>query len=227
MGETRWQLFPDGAAVAEEAAERILAAATEALARQNRFRLVLAGGRTPEQAFRILATATADWPSWEIYYGDERCLPKDHPERNSQMAASAWLDHVNIPAGQIHPMAAEKGAEAGAGDYATLLADTPPFDLVLLGLGEDGHTASLFPGHLHPAEERVHAVFDAPKPPPERISLSAATIAGSHAVLFLVTGAGKRQAVSDWKTGKAIPAAGISSLSGVDILIDEAANAAI
>ncbi len=227
MGETRWQLFPDGAAVAQEAASRILAAANATLSRQDRFRLVLAGGRTPEQAFRILATTKADWPRWEIYYGDERCLPADNPERNSQMAAKAWLDHVAIPAGQIHPMAAEKGAEKGSVEYATLLANTPPFDLVLLGLGEDGHTASLFPGHLHPSQERVHAVFDAPKPPPERISLSTATIAESQAVLFLVTGDGKRQAVSDWKAGEAIPAATISSMGGVDILIDEAANAPV
>ncbi len=226
MGETRWQLFPDGTAVAEEAAARILAAATQALSHQDRFRLVLAGGRTPEQAFRILATAKADWQNWEIYYGDERCLPADHPDRNSQMATKAWLEHVSIPAAQIHPMAGEKGPVDGAQEYAALLANTPAFDLVLLGLGEDGHTASLFPGHIHP-EERVHVVFNAPKPPPERISLSAATIAKSHAVLFLVTGAGKRQAVSDWKAGIAIPAASISAVNGVDILIDEAANAPV
>ncbi len=216
----RWDVLDNAQAVAKQAALHILAAAARAIAERGVFRIVLAGGRTPEAAYRLLVAASTDWSRWEIFYGDERCLPVDDAQRNSRMAAQAWLDQVTIPQAQIHPIPAERGAEAGAQAYAAEVQAAMPFDMVLLGMGEDGHTASLFPGQQHPAEELVHAVHNAPKPPPDRVSLSQRVLSDARQVLVLVTGGGKRDAVKAWKAGDALPIASIRGHSGVDVLID-------
>jgi 6-phosphogluconolactonase len=139
------------------------------------------------------------------------------------MARRAWLDQVNFPSAQHHPIPAEQGAESAAGVYAPVIASVVPFDLVLLGIGEDGHTASLFPGQEHSPHEPVHPVHDAPKPPPDRVTLSRASLANTRELLVLVTGSGKVEAVHHWKTGTALPIASIHPPGGVDVLIDEAA----
>lgn len=220
----RWQVLEDPAAVAGQAAQRILKVASQAIAEHGRFRIVLAGGRTPEAAYRLLAEADADWSHWEIYYGDERCLPVAHRDRNSVMAAKAWLDAVAVPAANLHPIPAELGAEAAAREYETLVKEALPFDLVLLGLGEDGHTASLFPGQRHPSGELVHAVHDAPKPPPDRVSLSTSALSQARGVLILATGTGKRTAVKAWRAGEPLPISEIVESSAVEVLLDEAAG---
>jgi 6-phosphogluconolactonase len=130
------------------------------------------------------------------------------------------------PDANIHCIPAECGPDVAAAAYAQELAGVPEFDLVLLGLGEDGHTASLFPGHDWSAAglASVLAITDAPKPPPQRVSLSPARLAATRQLVFLVTGAGKRKAVQDWRAGIAIPASRIAPHGGVDILLDAAAN---
>ncbi len=220
----RWHVLDDPQAVAGQAAQRILAAAARAIAERGAFRIVLAGGRTPEAAYRLLVGADTDWSRWEIFFGDERCLPVDDAERNSRMAAQAWLDHVAIDKTRIHPIPAERGAEAAAQAYAEQLQAAMPFDMVLLGMGEDGHTASLFPGQQHAAEEPVHAVHNAPKPPPDRVSLSRRALSDAREVLILVTGGGKRDAVRAWKSGGTLPVASIRGHAGVDVLIDRDAT---
>ena len=219
LEHTRWHLYADAAALAERAARIILRAAEETIRVRGHFNLVLSGGGTPRAVYERLARAAADWEAWRIYFGDERCLPPEHPERNSRMAADTWLDHVAISRDRIHIMQAELGSDAAAAAYIPLLEKALPFDLVLLGLGEDGHTASLFPGHQYP-EARVVPVRNAPKPPPERVSLSARTLSDAHQALFLVTGSGKRTAVAAWQGGEPIPAADITPGGGVDILLD-------
>jgi 6-phosphogluconolactonase len=127
----------------------------------------------------------------------------------------------------VRPIPAESGAREAAVLYARELRSIDAFDLVLLGLGEDGHTASLFPGHnwgAHTDSPDVLAVFKAPKPPPERVSLSAQRLSRARHVLFLVEGAGKRDAIAVWKGGDAIPAASIAPEPGVDVLLDTAAG---
>jgi 6-phosphogluconolactonase len=223
---TRWRVYPDAAAVAAAAADRVLAAANSAIAERGAFNLVLAGGGTPQAAYRLLARARADWPCWHIWFGDERCLPPEDPERNSRMAARAWLDRVPIPPDQVHPIPAELGPEAAAERYAATLRPVLPFDLVLLGMGEDGHTASLFPGLRHPSEELVHPVHAAPKLPPERVSLGLAALAASRRLLVLVTGAGKCQAVRRWRAGQDLPVARVQCPAGVEVLLDRAADCA-
>lgn len=222
----RWQWFGSDAEVINAARRIISQAAIEAIEAQGTFRLVLAGGTTPRAVYQTLRELDTDWASWHLYFGDERVLPADHPDRNSKMAQDAWLAHVPIPTHQIHPMPTEQGLQAAGAAYAQLLSDVTEFDLVLLGLGEDGHTASLFPDHdLGAAADSpdVLLVRDAPKPPPERLSLSANRLARTRQVLFLVTGAGKSEAVARWKNGEPIPAAAIHCSNGVDVLLDAAA----
>ena len=219
----RWQVFPDRAALAAHAATLILASARAAIEARGEFRLVLAGGRTPLAVYAQLATARAEWPHWHWYFGDERCLPDGDTGRNDTAIRHAWLDHIAAPPANIHAIPAELGAQAAARQYAALLAGLGEFDLVLLGLGEDGHTASLFPGRPIAAGADVLAVHDAPKPPSERVTLSAARLSRARQVLFLVTGADKRAAVTAWRAGADIPARAISG--NVQVLLDAEAAA--
>ena len=218
-----WTLLEDAQAVAQAASERIRRAAIAAIREHGCFRLVLAGGSTPGLAYQLLAGSDCQWRYWHLYFGDERCLPVNHPERNSRMARDSLSGLVPIPPAQVHPIRAELGAEAAARDYQELLQDALPFHMVLLGLGEDGHTASLFPGHEHPADELVVPVHNAPKPPPDRVSLGARALADTDNLLFLVTGEGKRNAVRRWRGGEPIPANTISTGGRTEVLIDKAA----
>jgi 6-phosphogluconolactonase len=225
----RWHIYPSAVAVRQKAVAAICRAADEAVARNGIFRLVLAGGTTPQAVYESLRESSAEWAKWQVWFGDERCLPPQDVGRNSLMAGFVWLDHVPIPAGQIHIIPAELGTEAGTAAYAEALQDVPEFDLVLLGLGEDGHTASLFPGRewgTDAGAPDVLAVHHAPKPPADRISLSARRLSQARQVLFLVTGKSKRDAVRRWQGGESLPVAAITPDGGVDVLVEREAFAA-
>ena len=215
-----WHVLETADLVAQAAYQQILACAELAIAKHGTFKLVLAGGSTPEKVYRLLADANADWSRWFIYYGDERCLPSDHADRNSLMATQAFLKKVAIPESQIFTIHAELGPEQGAKNYQQILASALPFDMVLLGMGEDGHTASLFPGHQHQLDELAHAVYNSPKPPPERVSISAKALSSTGQLIFLVTGANKQEAVNNWRAGQELPVAMITPECPVDIYID-------
>jgi len=220
--QIRWHAISGRLALDRAAAARILAAADRAIRARGRFHLVLAGGETPAGAYRLLRDAGAEWPCWRIYFGDERCVQPADRARNSRMAAEAWIDHVAIPAAQVHAIQAEAGAAPAAQAYIRILRAVGEFDLVLLGLGEDGHTASLFPDRewgAAPGSPDVLAVFDAPKPPPQRVTLSAARLSRAREVLFLVSGESKRRAVAQWRGGMPIPARAITPAAGVDVLV--------
>jgi 6-phosphogluconolactonase len=222
-GSVRWLGVADAAALRQIAYRHILDAAARAIERRGRFLIVLAGGNTPRGIYRMLRTADIDWSRWQVYFGDERCLPADDAERNSRMAADAWLNHVPIPQDQVHAIPAELGARAAALAYAETLRGVGDFDMVLLGLGEDGHTASLFPGRdwgVAASAPDALAVFDAPKPPPQRVSLSAARLSRTREVLFMVEGEAKRSAVIQWRMGADIPARAIRPQAGVDVLVE-------
>ncbi len=220
---TRWHALPSADAIAAAARDRIGAAAREAIARDARFTIVLAGGATPLTTYRLLRTLDTDWSKWHVYFGDERCVPRNDSERNDHAIDAAWLNHVPIVGAQVHRIPAELGSLEGATVYARALAGIGAFDLVLLGLGEDGHTASLFPGHplgVDADAPDALPVNDAPKPPPARVTLSLARLSRSKASLFLVSGEGKRAAVHAWRHGASIPAALVRAEHGVDVLID-------
>lgn len=214
---TRWHLFGSQNEINQAAVERILTAANEAIAKHGSFIVVLAGGSTPKSVYTRLSQLQADWKNWHIYHNDDRCLPIDHPERNSKMARDVWLNHVAIPQSQIHDIPAELGNIEGAKAYAETLADARTFDLVILGLGEDGHTASLFPNQKVDNSADAVPVFDAPKPPAERITMSQNRLNNAQEVMFLVTGKGKQEAVDNWRNGVAIPATLVTGLNGADV----------
>ena len=197
--------------------------AADSIRQRGAFHIVLAGGSTPKMIYQALPHINTDWSAWHVYYGDERCLAVGAAERNDTMAQQSWLNHVNIPPKQVHAMPAELGSVDGAKAYTQVIERIETFDLVLLGLGEDGHTASLFPGHPLGDENGappVLAVTNAPKPPPNRISLSAHRLSQARQVWFLVTGDGKRRAIANWRCNNNIPALSIRPSHGVDIYTD-------
>lgn len=226
MQTVRWQPLPDATALHRVVADVVLDTARTAIAARGAFCVVLAGGNTPEAIYARLATSQSDWDKWQVYFSDERCLPAGDPQRNDSMARCAWLDHVPIPSANVHTIPAELGPEAAARRYCETLAGVGDFDLVLLGLGEDGHTASLFPGQPLGASadsSAVLAVYSAPKPPAARVSLSAVRLSRARRVMFLVTGTGKRSALAAWRQGQELPARHIVPPGGVDVLFDAAA----
>ena len=216
----RLHVYPHVEAMQSDVVSRATSLANECINKRGAFHIVLAGGSTPQAIYRELKEIRTDWNAWHIYFGDERCLPVGDPERNDSMALTAWLAEVPIPLDQILAIPAELGAESGARIYEAVVAKVDCFDLVLLGLGEDGHTASLFPDQLHDQAVSVVAVHDAPKAPSERISLSAGTLSKGNHVWFLVSGENKRETLSRWQRGAMIPASTIRPESGVDIFTD-------
>ena len=200
--------------VAHAGADQV-AAALEGGART----LVLAGGSTPERCYELLAArADVRWGRVTVLFGDERCVPPDDPESNYRMAREKLLDQVS-PA-TVHRIAGELGPDEAAAAYGEIVGGLAPLDVVLLGLGEDGHTASLFPGHpeLEAAGWAV-AVRNSPKPPPERVSLTLPALRGARLVIFLATGAGKAAAVAKARRGE-VPSGMIANAKW---LIDRAA----
>jgi 6-phosphogluconolactonase len=204
-------------ATAEEVAEAAAAEIAEAL-RGGAQSLVLAGGTTPKRAYELLAELDVEWGRVAVLFGDERCVPPDHADSNYRMAKEALLDRV-VP-GTVYRMPAELGPDEGADLYAEVVANVAPLDFVLLGVGEDGHVASLFPGHpLLKATGLTAGIRDSPKPPPERVTLTLDVISDARHVLILATGAGKAGAVTLARRGET-PS---GMIAGARWLIDRAA----
>jgi 6-phosphogluconolactonase len=216
----RFILLESADAVAAETARRMTAAARCAIEAQGRFQCVLAGGRTPLAAYERLIDQPEDWARWHLFVGDERCLSPDDPERNSRAIALALTDRVPIPSANLHWIPAELGAEQAAARYDALIRPRLPFDLVLLGMGEDGHTASLFPNHVTPMDLCAAPVHEAPKPPPDRVTLTPMALASADERLILVTGAGKREALAAWRRGADLPVAQVAAMGKTDVLMD-------
>ncbi len=191
------------------AADRWMELYEESIAQNGLFHVALAGGSTPRQLYRLLASPEfaerVRWQSVHIYFGDERFVSPEHAESNFRMAKEALLDHVPIPPENVHPVETEKGdPQAVASRYEALLVANlpksqegiPRFDLILLGIGPDGHTASLFPDTdiLHQRERHVAAVYVEEKSA-WRISLTFPVIEAARHLLFLVAGEDKRQVI--------------------------------
>jgi 6-phosphogluconolactonase len=204
-------------ATAEEVAEAAAAEIAESL-RDGAQSLVLAGGTTPKRCYELLAQLPVEWGRVAVLFGDERCVPPNHPESNYRMAREALLDRV-WPA-TVYRIPAELGPEEGADAYAEVVANVAPLDLVLLGVGEDGHVASLFPGHpVLQADGLTAGVRDSPKPPPERVTLTLEALRDARSVLILATGQGKAAAVALARRGES-PS---GMIAGARWLIDRAA----
>lgn len=186
--------------------------------------VALSGGSTPAPIYRRLAALRYPWASVDVFFGDERCVPPDDKDSNFRMANAALLSAV--PA-RAHPMNGVRGDADGYANEltATFGAAMPRFDLVFLGLGEDGHTASLFPGS--PAlDERTRTVVKVQRPDHARLTLTLPVLNAARNSLFLVAGAGKRAALRDLLSDADIPAARVHS-DRVIVLADEAAAASL
>lgn len=201
-------VYPDPDALAHAAAEAIVTLAAEAVAARGRFSLGLSGGSTPRVLFALLASdryaGRIDWPRLHVFWGDERCVPPDHPDSNYGMARALLLDHVPVPPEHIHRLRGEIDPVAAATEYDNQLraffarqgADAARFDLLLQGMGDDGHTASLFPGtDALAVRDRWVVANYVPKLAAWRLTLTAPAINAAAHVVFLVAGAGKAEAL--------------------------------
>lgn len=193
--------------------------------------VVLSGGNTPRTLYRMLSSQFRDqipWTKVHVFWGDERYVPPDDPKSNYRMATETLLDHVSCPAGNVHPMPTHLlDPDVAAGDYEKTLRTYfseawPRFDLVLLGLGEEGHTASLFPGSPALEETRRWVVaVKAPSEPRLRLTLTLPALTEAANIYFLVAGSNKAQALYHVLTGspdpKSYPASGIRRAGGTVI----------
>lgn len=242
MGGAEIVIRRDAAALAEEAARRFVAAAGAAIAARGRFTVALSGGSTPKALFRLLAASPwierVDWANVHLYWGDERTVPPSDEQSNYRMTRENLLDRVAIPAGQIHRIVAENpDPQAAANAYATTLRQTfgladgefPRFDLIHLGLGTEGHTASLFPGSPALAEtSRLVAAPWVEKLDSFRVTLTPPTINAAREVQFLAAGAEKaaivKAIIQSPKDPDALPAQIVAPEDGKLVwLLDEAA----
>jgi 6-phosphogluconolactonase len=230
---TRPTTVPDPEAAAIRAADVLARLMAEAQAQRGVAHVALAGGTTPRRAYELLAERVADWSAVALWFGDERCVPADDPESNYRMVTESLLSRVELDPARVHRIAGELGPDPAAEAYARELRATipateegiPSLDVALLGLGEDGHTASLFPGSpALDAEDLCAGVHDAPKPPPERVTLTLRTLGGARRCLLLATGASKAHAVAATLAGpdRRVPASLLPS-SRLEMIVDDAA----
>jgi 6-phosphogluconolactonase len=239
LRETR--VLDDLEALSRSVAETLEATASRAIASRGRFSIALAGGGTPRTLYELLARdfrSRISWSAWEIFFGDERCVAPYHPLSNYGMVAAALLSQVNVPERQVHRMEGELVPEEGARSYEHEMRrvlstgpSSPVLDVALLGVGADGHTASLFPGNpaLDERERWVLAV-EAPvtSPPRDRITLTVPVLSAAREVYYLCAGAGKRDIVreilSESATGRSFPAARVRGTARTIWFLDREAG---
>ena len=200
-------IYSDTETLSQEAAQYIVRVAQESIAARRRFTIALSGGSTPKKLYGLLAEepyrSQIDWTHVDIFWSDERCVPPDDAESNFLMAQQVLLSKISIPSNQIHRMPADQ-TDRDAASYAYTLEmqqtigseSVPSFDLIQLGMGPEGHTASLFPHQpsLHEQQRLVMPVVVS-KPPPPRLTFTPRLLNAASHVLFLVTGAEKQDAV--------------------------------
>jgi 6-phosphogluconolactonase len=222
--------------VAAAAAQLFASEAAAAVAARGVFRVALSGGTTPLLAYRLLADPArpyaVDWPNVQVFFGDERCVPPGHPDRNDRAADEALLGRVPVPEAHVHrvEVLARNASERYEAELRRVFGvpegEVPRFDLILLGMGPDGHTASLFPGHAALAETKrlVVRIAGSPMPPPERVTFTLPLINAARAVAFLVTGAEKREAFLRAVGGdRSVPAGCVLPRDGaLHFLVDQA-----
>jgi 6-phosphogluconolactonase len=230
------EVFDDLEALSRAAARMFVTTAESAIAASGRFTVALAGGGTPRRTYELLAEPrTREKVRWEVvhvFWGDERCVPPDDPRSNARMARQALLDRVPLPKENIHPILSMDDPRESAADYEAVLRTSfretlPGFDLIFLGMGEDGHTASLFPGS--PALDEIRGwVAAVPSKDPPRVTLTYPVLNNALIVAFLVSGENKAEALQRVLEGSpaqdSLPAARIWPLNGtIHFLVDRAA----
>lgn len=227
------EVFPDADTLAQAIAERLNTLVAGLQARGRTPRVVLTGGTIAAAAYQRIDEGAADWTNVDFWFGDERFMPEGHADRNDQQAGDAFLGRVG--ATRVHSVAGNDcslSAAEAADEYAATLPEEP-FDVVLLGMGPDGHVASLFPQHaqLHETQRACVELFDSPKPPPVRISMTFPTLNRADAVWFLVAGEEKSDAVgralAEDGTIDDTPARGVKGLKETLWLLDQQAASSL
>lgn len=198
------EVQPDQAALIKRALDLVTAKIQTAIAARGLFTIALAGGNTPKPLYEAIATQDLPWDKIHVFWGDERYVPPDHPDSNEGMARRAWLDRVNFPSANIHPVpTGASNPDADAQEHEEHLrqffqvapGDFPALDVILLGMGDDGHTASLFP-HTDVLQVRDRLIAVGNKGGQPRLTFTAPLINHAHCVIFLVTGSNKRPALA-------------------------------
>jgi 6-phosphogluconolactonase len=216
-------------------ARRVKAAIEAAIHNHGAAHFALAGGNTPKATYEELHTLIEDWSRVHLWFGDERSVPPDDPDSNYLMVKQTLLNEINIPADQVHRVLGELGSEQAAQRYSqemlTVIGDeggVPILDINLLGLGEDGHTASLFPNQatLRARGQVCLPVHNSPKPPPDRVTLSLDVLRDARQTIILATGSGKAAAVAGIMAGPSeeFPASLVAG-SRTELLVDREAAA--
>lgn len=222
--------------MSETAARRIRAVFAETLAEQEQFALALAGGSTPRRLYERLADEDLPWDQIHLFWGDERLVPHDHPKSNVRMVRETLLDSISIPAANLHPMPISGTPVAAAAAYEDTLQHafanrSHTFDLVLLGMGTDGHTASLFPEH-DPSPTDPNWVRAVSAPPrhdiPQRLTCTLPVLNDARRAYVLVSGASKRETVRAALDDRdeALPITRVRPRERLVWLLDEAARPA-
>ena len=208
MTRTVVTVAPDDDAVARRAADVMANHINDARARSADVHIALSGGSTPRRAYELLADMQGSWGQVHLWLADERCVPEDDQESNTRMLRETLLDRLRAQDGpHLHHVRGDLSPEDAAwlygSDVVRAMGERPMFDMILLGMGPDGHTASLFPGHPEAESEAapVIGVRNSPKPPPERISLTMPVLRRARFTLLLVTGADKAEALAKVRAG--------------------------
>ena len=228
--------FADATALVDGAAAWIAAELARAIEQRGSAGLVLAGGSTPRPVYALLAradhTPAIDWARVRIYFGDERCVPPDAEASNYRMAREVLLDHVAVPAAQVFRIDGERPPADAARRYHGVLDAAPSLDVIMLGMGEDGHVASWFPGAVAFGPGALAAATTSPIAPRDRITITRRTMAIARATIVLVSGAAKARRLAEVhaeiRAAKPVlPAARVTSATGAPhwFIDDEAASA--
>jgi len=198
------EVLPDKTALLARSLEVVLAKMQAAIQEQGRCTIALAGGGTPKPLYEAIASQDLPWEKIHVFWGDERYVPPNHPDSNQGMARSAWLEKVDIPSANIHPMPTDGATPAADAQkhevelrdfFGTPEGEFPKLDVILLGIGDDAHTASLFP-HTEALQVQDQLVTVGNKDGQPRITFTAPLINHAHCVIFLVAGASKRPALA-------------------------------
>jgi 6-phosphogluconolactonase len=232
---TRLTTLADAESVSERAALEIVRRLRDARREHSVAHLALSGGTTPGRTYELLASEMSDWDSIEVWFADERCVGPRDEQSNYKLAHETLLGPAGIPPEQVHRMEGELGPEEGAERYARALDEhvgvrdgaLPVLDVIVLGIGPDGHVASLFPGAptLDAGEQALClGVHDSPKPPPERITLSMAVLRAARCCMLLATSTEKSDAISAMlgEPSKHVPAS-LLRRGRLSVIVDDAA----
>lgn len=217
----KWHVYKDAEQASIAVADFLIEKTKNVLQTKARCNIVLPGGNTPAQCLKIIAESDLPWEKIHWYLGDERCYPVAHTDRNDTMIKKNIWSLINAPKENNHSIPAESGAVEAAKIYSNEIEKSGGLDIVLLGMGEDGHTASLFPeNEALDSHEIAVAVYNSPKAPDERVSLSINTLTAIKYKIVLALGEGKKHAINDIKKGLKLP---INRLGSLHWFVDEAA----